>query len=333
MNYRRLGKTGFEVSEVSLGAWQVGGRWGTPFSDEQADRIINAALDAGVNFIDTADVYSSGQSEAAVARVVRARSGLSHGRPVHIATKCGRKLSPHVAQSYTPEALQGFVEASLRNMRVETLDLVQLHCPPTDVYYKPEIFALFDRLKDEGKILNLGVSVEKVEEAIKAIQYPNVATVQIIFNMFRQRPSELLFELAQRNDVGVITRVPLASGLLTGKLSPDTTFEPDDHRTFNRDGSAFDRGETFAGVDYETGLAAVEALKRLFPGAANLAPWALRWILMFNAVSCAIPGASRVEHIASNVSASELPALTNEQMAGVSDVYEQYIKGRVHQVW
>jgi aryl-alcohol dehydrogenase-like predicted oxidoreductase len=328
MKTRTLGKTGFEVSEVSLGTWQVGGKWGSAFSDENADRIINTAIDAGVNFIDTADVYSSGLSEAAVARVVKSRS-----EPVRIATKCGRKIDPHVAAGYTPEALQGFVEDSLCNMGVEALDLIQLHCPPTDVYYKPEIFALFDRLKQEGKILNLGVSVEKVEEAIKAIQYPNVTTVQIIFNMFRHRPSELFFKLAEERNVGIIVRVPLASGMLTGKLTRETTFDPDDHRNYNRDGSSFDKGETFSGVDYETGLRAVEGLRRLFPDAESLAPWALRWILMFDQVSCIIPGASRDAHVLSNVAASELPALTDEQMTGVAEVYEAYVKGHVHQVW
>ena len=328
MNYRLLGKTGFEVSEVSLGTWQVGGRWGEPFSEQNAERVLNRAVDLGVNFIDTADAYSGGLSEATVARVVKSRR-----RSVYIATKCGRKLSPHVAEAYTPEALEGFVNDILRNMGVETIDLIQLHCPPPAVYYRPEIFALFDRLKQQGKIRALGVSVEKVEEAIKAIQYPNVATVQIIFNMFRHRPSELFFSLAKERDVGVIVRVPLASGLLTGKMSSETTFGPQDHRNYNRDGASFDKGETFAGVDYETGLRAVEGLKGLFPQAASLAPWALRWILMFDAVSCIIPGASRVAHVESNVSASDLPPLTEEQMAGVQGIYETYIKEQVHQRW
>jgi aryl-alcohol dehydrogenase-like predicted oxidoreductase len=328
MKYRTLGKTGFEVSEVSLGTWQVGGRWGDPFSDENAEAIVNRAIDLGVNFIDTADVYGDGQSEAAVARVVRSRK-----EEVRIATKCGRRISPHVAEGYTVEALEGFVDDSLRNMGLETIDLIQLHCPPTEVYYRPEIFALFDRLKQAGKIRNLGVSVEKVEEAIKAIEYPNVTTVQIIFNMFRHRPSELFFSLAQQRNVGVIVRVPLASGLLSGKMTRQTTFGPDDHRTFNRDGSFFDKGETFSGVDFETGLEAVEELKRLFPGDPILAIWALRWVLMFDAVSCVIPGASKLAHVESNVAASDLPLLTDEQMAGVREVYGEYIKEQVHHLW
>ncbi|MBN1979401.1 MAG: aldo/keto reductase [Anaerolineae bacterium] len=328
MKYRTLGKTGFKVSEVSLGTWQVGGRWGEPFGDENAETIINGAIDLGVNFIDTADVYGGSRSEAAAARVVKARK-----EDVRVATKCGRRINPHVAEGYTVEALEGFVDDSLRNMGVETIDLIQLHCPPTEVYYRPEIFALFDRLNQAGKIRNLGVSVEKVEEAIKAIEYPNVTTVQIIFNMFRHRPAELFFSLAEQKNVGVIVRVPLASGLLSGKITHETTFGPEDHRAFNRDGAAFDKGETFSGVDFETGLQAVGEIKALFPADANLAQWALRWVLMFDAVSCVIPGASKPWHVASNVAASDLPALTDAQMAGVKAVYERYIKDPVHYLW
>ena len=328
MNYRTLGKTGFEVSEVSLGTWQVGGGWGGEFDDRAAEEILNRAIDLGVNFIDTADVYGDGKSEAAVGRVVRARS-----ERVFVATKCGRRITPHVAEGYTPEALEGFVNDSLDNTGLETIDLIQLHCPPTEVYYRPEIFGLFDRLKDQGKIRFLGVSVEKVEEGIKAIQYPNVATVQIIYNMFRHRPSELFFPLAQEKNVGIIVRVPLASGLLSGKMTSETTFAPDDHRRFNRQGEAFDRGETFAGADFETGLKAVDELKKLFPEDPVLAVWALRWILMAEEVSCVIPGSSKAAHIEANVRASELPPLTEEQMAGVKEVYEDTIKDSVHQRW
>ena len=328
MQHRTLGKTGFSISEISLGTWQVGGKWGEPFSHATADRILNDAVDAGINFIDTADVYGDGESEKAVGRLVRSRP-----ERVYVATKCGRRLQPHTADAYQPAALRGFVEDSLRNMGLETLDLVQLHCPPTAVYYRPEIFEVFDQLKEEGKILNLGVSVEKVEEGLKAIEYPNVTTVQVIFNMFRQRPAELLFKEAQRRNVGLIVRVPLASGLLTGKFSAQTTFAPDDHRNFNRDGEAFDKGETFSGVDYNTGLAAVEELKRLFPGQTSLAQQALRWILMFPEVSCIIPGASRPEQLASNLQTEEVPALSSEQMAAVREVYDRLVRPQVHQVW
>jgi len=320
MKKRILGKTGFEISEVGTGTWQVGGKWGSNFSHSNADSILNSAIDNGVNFIDTADVYSGGESEKAVGRLVRTRS-----ERIYVATKCGRKFSPHIDQSYQPDALRKFVEDSLKNMGLETLDLIQLHCPPTETYYRPEIFELFDKLKTEGKILNLGVSVEKIDEALKAIEYENVTTVQIIFNMLRQRPSELFFAEAAKKNVGIIVRVPLASGLLTGKFTPSTTFGKDDHRTFNRNGEAFDKGETFSGIDYAKGLAAVEEIKKLFPLNTNLAAVALKWILMFPEVSSVIPGASSPDQILSNNLATELPDLTSEQMDNIKQVYEQHI--------
>jgi aryl-alcohol dehydrogenase-like predicted oxidoreductase len=328
MNYRKLGKTGFNVSEISLGTWQVGGGWGEPFNEKKAEEIIHAAIDAGVNFIDTADVYSDGQSEAAVARVAKTRS-----EEVFLATKCGRQIQPHTAEGYTPERLVGYVEESLQNMKLETLDLVQLHCPPTEVYSRPEIFGAFEKLKEQGKIRNLGVSVELVDEAWMAMKYPNVTTVQVIFNMFRLKPAEQLFKVAQENDIGLIARVPLASGLLTGKLSGNSTFHPEDHRSFNRNGEAFDKGETFSGVDYEQGLAAVEELKKLFPGEPSLAAWALRWVLMFPEVSTVIPGASRPEQVHSNIQAANLPALSQAQMQGVKNIYDQYLRPSVHAAW
>ena len=331
MQHRTLGKTGFSISEISLGTWQVGGKWGEPFNDANADRILDAAVDAGINFIDTADVYGdgNGESERAVGRLLRRR----RGERIYVATKCGRRVQPHVNADYQPAALRSFVEDSLRRLQVDALDLVQLHCPPPEVYYRPEIFELFDRLRDEGKILNLGVSVEKVEEGLKAIEFANVTTLQVIFNMFRQRPAELLFPEAARREVGLIVRVPLASGLLTGKFSAHTTFGPDDHRNFNRDGAAFDRGETFAGVDYETGLAAVEELKKLFPDQPNLAPVALRWVLAFPEVSCVIPGASRPEQLISNLRTEQVPALTAAQLAAVRAVYDRLLRPQVHQRW
>src|SRR6056297_1255962 len=328
MSYSKLAKTGMKVSEISLGTWQVGGKGGSGFNDVLAERIINEAIDAGVNFIDTADVYEAGASEAAVGRVVKSRS-----EEIFVATKCGRQINPHVNEGYTVEVLRKYVEDSLKNTGLECLDLIQLHCPPTEVYYRPEIFELFDRLKDEGKIKNLGVSVEKVEEGLKAIEYPNVNTVQIIFNMLRQRPSELFFEQVRKKDIGVIVRVPLASGLLTGKFSSDTTFDKDDHRFFNRDGAAFDRGETFSGIPFDVGLQAVKELRKVFPDRENLAPIALRWILDFPEVSCIIPGASKVEHLKSNIKAAELHPLTEKEKVAVNDIYEKYIKKHVHQLW
>lgn len=328
MELRKLGKTGIEVSAISIGTWQVGGKWGSSFDDANADTILNKAIDSGINFIDTADVYSDGESEKAVGRIVKSSS-----EKIYIATKCGRQIQPHVNEGYQPAVLRKYVEDSLKRLQLETIDLIQLHCPPAQVYYRPEIFELFNVLKQEGKIQNLGVSVEKVEEALKAIEYDNVSTVQIIFNMFRQRPAELFFSEAKKKNIGIIVRVPLASGLLTGKFSAQSSFTDGDHRQFNRNGEAFDKGETFSGIDYATGLAAVEALKEIFPGQTNLAPIALKWILQFDAVSCIIPGASNNKQVDSNISALQIPGFTPEQLAAVQQVYEKYIKKAVHQLW
>ena len=328
MKYRILGKTGFEISEISLGTWQVGGRWGQDFNEKNAKDILNRAIDQGINFIDTADVYGDGLSDKMVGEVVRSRS-----ERIYVASKCGRRLNPHTNKSYTPEALRGFVEDSLRNSGLDALDLIQLHCPPSEVYERDEIFELFDRLKEEGKILNMGVSVELVDEAIKALAYENMCSVQIIFNMFRHKPAEEFFHLAQEKNVGIIVRVPLASGLLTGQYSRETRFERSDHRFFNRQGAMFDKGETFSGVDYQTGLEAVEEIRKLFPGRENLAPLALRWVLMFEQVSCVIPGASRAEQLDSNLSALKENPFTPEQMEGINNIYTRYLKEQVQPLW
>ena len=328
MQYRALGNTGWNISELSLGTWQVGGKWGAPFDAAAADRILHTAMDAGINFIDTADVYSDGLSEKAVGKAVRARSEW-----IYVATKCGRRLDPHTADAYTPGALRTFVEGSLQRLGIEVIDLIQLHCPPTAVYYRPEIFEAFDRMREAGLIRHLGVSVEKVEEGLKALDYPNVKSVQIIFNAFRQRPTELFFEQAKRKQVGVIARVPLASGLLTGKFDRQTTFGKDDHRHFNRDGAGFDKGETFSGIDYEQGLRAVAALREIFPGEQNLAPRALQWILQHEAVSTVIPGASKAEQVTSNLSVYDTPGLTYAQVQRINQVYDAYVKPGVHHLW
>lgn len=328
MNYRRLGKTDLNISEISLGTWQVGGKWGSGFDHDNADQILNLAIDEGVNFIDTADVYEAGESETAVGRVVKSRS-----EEIFVATKCGRQINPHVNEGYTEAALRKYVEDSLHRLGQETIDLIQLHCPPTEVYYRPEIFGLFEILQTEGKIRHLGVSVEKIEQAIKAIEFDNVTTVQIIFNMFRQRPKERFFQDAKQKDVGVIVRVPLASGLLTGKYSLDTHFGEEDHRFNNRNGEQFDKGETFSGVPYETGLHAVEEIKQLFPSSENLARHALRWVLDHEEVSCVIPGASRAEQVTQNNQAIADETLNPEQMAEIDRIYDQSIRHHVHHLW
>lgn len=327
MNYRTLGRTGWKVSEISFGAWAIGGSWGQQ-SDEESMATLHRAIDLGINFIDTADVYGDGRSERLIARLKRERS-----ETIYVATKAGRRLSPHESAGYNAKNLTAFVERSLINLETESLDLLQLHCPPTDVYYRPEVFAALEALVAAGKIRHYGVSVERVEEALKAIGYPGVQSVQIIFNMFRHRPAELFFAEAIKRQVGILARVPLASGLLSGKLKRDTTFEADDHRQFNQKGEAFDQGETFSGVDYETGLAAVEELRPLVPAGTTLAQWALRWILMFDAVTCAIPGARRPSQVEDNVRASDLPALTEAEMAAVAQIYDERIRPQVQHRW
>jgi len=327
MKYRSFGRTGWQVSEISFGAWALGADWGH-VSEEDALDALHAALDEGINFIDTADVYGDGRSERLIAQVLKERP-----EDIHVATKAGRRLNPHLASGYNAENLTAFVERSLVNLDVEALDLVQLHCPPTDVYYMPETFAALDDLVKAGKIKYYGVSVEKVEEAIKAMEFPNVQSVQIIFNIFRQRPAENFFDLAQEKQVGILARVPLASGLLTGKMTPRTVFTEDDHRNYNRHGEAFDVGETFSGVDYDIGLQAVDRLRPLVPEGATMAQFALRWILMFDAVSCAIPGAKNRQQAVDNARASDLHPFSEETMTQIRQIYNEDIRDQVHQRW
>jgi aryl-alcohol dehydrogenase-like predicted oxidoreductase len=296
--------------------------------DEESLAALHRALDLGVNFFDTADVYGDGRSEQLLGKLHKERS-----EPFYIATKAGRRSDPHIASSYTKENLTAYVERSLKNLEVERLDLLQLHSPPTDVYYMPEVFGALDDLVQAGKVLHYGVSVEKVEEALKAIEYPNVRSVQIIFNIFRQRPLDLFFGEAQRRKIGILARVPLSSGMLTGKMTRASTFEPDDHRQFNRRGAGFDRGETFSGLDYEIGLQAVEELRALVPDGMSMSQMALRWILMSPAVTCAIPGAKRPSQVEENVSAADLPPLSEETMQRVREIYERLVQPEVHHYW
>jgi aryl-alcohol dehydrogenase-like predicted oxidoreductase len=328
MEYRALGRTGWNISVIGFGAWGIGGdTWGTT-DDQTSLAALNRAIDLGVNFIDTADVYGGGHSEQLIAQVRKARS-----EHIIVATKAGRRLNPHTASGYNRQNLTGFVERSLRNLKTETLDLLQLHCPPSEVYDMPEVFGILDDLVQQGKIRFYGVSVERVDEALKAMTYPNVQSVQIIFNMFRLKPADQFFAAARAQRVGILARVPLASGLLTGKFRPQTQFDPNDHRNFNRHGEAFDRGETFSGVDYETGLRAVEELRPLVPAGATMAQLALRWILMFPEVTCAIPGAKNPQQAEDNVQAATLPPLSNEAMHRVQEVYDTFIRPQVHHLW
>lgn len=328
MLMRDFGRTGWRVAGVGFGAWAIGGSWGE-VAEGDARAALHAALDEGVNFIDTADVYGDGRSERIIRDVLRERGG---ERPI-VATKAGRRLNPHVPEGYTKANLTGFVERSLQSLGVETLDLVQLHCPPTPVYYMPEVFGALDDLVAAGKLRHYGVSVEKVEEALKAIEFPGVVSVQIIWNLFRQRPAELFFPQALRRRVAVIARVPLASGLLTGKMGPQSQFAADDHRAFNREGQAFDKGETFSGVPYDVALAAVEELRRILPQDAPMAQVALRWCLMEEAVSVVIPGAKNAEQARANAAAGRLPPLPPQVMEAARAVYRERIAPHVHQLW
>jgi aryl-alcohol dehydrogenase-like predicted oxidoreductase len=327
MKYRPLGRTGWTVSEISFGAWAIGGSWGQ-VSDKEARATLNQAIDSGVNFIDTADVYGDGRSERLIADLKKARK-----EELVVATKAGRRLARQTIEGYSRENLAAWIEDSLRNLGAETLDLLQLHCPPTELYDRPEVFGILDDFARAGKIRFYGVSVQKVEEALRAIDYPNVQTVQIIFNCFRQRPADLFFARAAQKQVGILARVPLASGLLTGKLRPDSTFAADDHRNFNRHGEAFDVGETFSGVDFSVGLEAVEEMRRLVPAGVSMSQFALRWILMFEAVSCSIPGGKRPEQVVENCRASDLAPLTSETMAEVERIYKQRIGPQIHHRW
>jgi aryl-alcohol dehydrogenase-like predicted oxidoreductase len=328
MHYRALGRTGWKVSEISFGAWAIGGAWGQ-VSDQESMAALHQAIDCGVNFIDTADVYGDGRSERLIARLKKERKD----KEIIVATKAGRRLPQQTVEGYSRENLSAWIDDSLRNLSTDRLDLIQLHCPPTALYSRQDVFGILDDLVAAGKIRYYGVSVQKIEEALKAIEFPNVQTVQIIFNCFRQRPAEIFFAKAKEKKVGILARVPLASGLLTGKLRRDSTFPADDHRNFNRSGGSFDVGETFSGVDYEIGLAAVEEIRKLLPAGASMSQFALRWILMFDAVTCAIPGGKRAEQVADNCRASDLPALTPETMAAIRRIYDEKIKLLVQQRW
>ncbi len=329
MDERRFGSTGRQVSPIGFGTWAIGADWGS-VDERDALAALNEALDRGVNFIDTADVYGDGRAEKLVAQVVKSRAG----KPVPmIATKAGRRLNPHVADGYNRTNLTAFVERSLKYLEVDSLDLLQLHCPPTEVYYRPETFEALAGLVEQGKIRHWGVSVEKVEEGVKALEFPGLTSVQIIYNIFRQRPAEQFFDMAKRRDVAIIVRVPLASGMLSGKFKRDSQFAANDHRNYNRHGEAFDVGETFAGVPYEEGLAAVEEIRALTPPGVTMAQFALRWILMQDAVTVVIPGAKSLQQAKENVAASALPPIPAEAMQKIAAIYASRIKPFVHQRW
>lgn len=327
MQYRTLGETGFSVSTISFGAWALGGDWGQ-VDDAESMAALRKAVDVGINFFDTADVYGNGRSERLLGQLRR-----EVGDSIRIATKAGRRLNPHIADGYDLPNLRSFVERSLQNLGMEALDLLQLHCPPTDVYYRPEVFEALDVLVREGKLRNYGVSVERAEEGLKALEFPGVATVQIIYNLFRQRPAELFFRKAEQHGVGILARVPLASGLLSGSMDRTRVFSDQDHRKYNRHGEAFDRGETFSGVDFELGLELADAIRSHVPPDVSLAQFALRWILMDPAVTCAIPGAKRPEQVEHNAHSADLAPIDESTLAALKELYQTRLRASVHQRW
>jgi aryl-alcohol dehydrogenase-like predicted oxidoreductase len=327
MEKRRLGKTGWDASVIGFGGWAIGADWGET-DDDTSRAALRAAAAAGVNFFDTADVYGDGRSERLLAGLRRELS-----EPIFVATKVGRRAPEQRVEHYRPENLVAWVDRSRENLETETLDLVQLHCPPTDLYYHPEVFAALDDLVARGAVAHYGVSVERVEEALKALDYPGVATVQIIYNIFRQRPAARFLAAARDAGVGVIVRVPLASGLLTGKLTPDTKFAANDHRNYNRHGEAFDVGETFAGVDLQTGLAVVEELRALVPPGQSMADVALRFCLSDPAVSTVIPGAKNPDQARENAAAGELGSLDTSTLERLAEIYWGRIAPEVHHRW
>src|SRR6195952_233169 len=327
MEQRPLGRTGAEVSVVGLGTWQLGGDWGDVSEDDAAD-VLDAALDGGVTLLDTADVYGDGRSEVRIRQALAAR-----GERPFVATKAGRRADPFEAATYTPENLRAWIDRSRRNLGVETLDLVQLHCPPPEVYSDQRVYDTLDALVEEEAIAAYGVSVETVAEGLTALQHPNVASLQVILNIFRRKPLEELLPAAASAGVGILARVPLASGLLTGKYDESTTFPADDHRNFNRNGEAFDVGETFAGVPFEVGVAAAREVAEIGGDSVPTAAFALRWVIDQPGVTTVIPGARNVTQVRGNVAAATLAPLTDSQLTDLERVYDERIRAAVHDRW
>ena len=327
MKYRKFGSLDWKISEIGLGCWQIGADWGD-VSEDKANEVLKSSFENGVNFFDTADVYGDGRSEKLVGKFIKSISDR-----VYIATKAGRRINPHVANGYFDKVqMESFVDRSLYNLNIETIDLLQMHCPPTEVYSSSYTFEMLDYLVDKGKIQNYGFSVETVDQAIECIKRPNTKSVQVIFNIFRQKPAEKLFKIAKEKKVAIIVRVPLASGLLTGKFDKDSSFAHDDHRNYNIKGKAFDIGETFSGVSFNKALEAVKELKNLLPEGLTLSQLSLKWILMYDAVSVVIPGAKNKDHVDLNTSSSELKEVSS-LMNDISSIYTKYFFNDVHHRW
>jgi aryl-alcohol dehydrogenase-like predicted oxidoreductase len=327
MKFRNFSNVGWQVSEIGLGCWAIGSEWGE-VTPEDARDVLKTSLDKGINFFDTADVYGDGRSEKFVGELIK-----STKEKIYVATKAGRRLNPHTPEGYNLKNIEEFIDRSLINLGVDCIDLLQLHCPPSETCARKETYDMMEEIVKKGKIANYGVSVEKVSEAMDAIQYPSVKSIQIIFNIFRQKPAELFFKEAAKNNVAIIVRVPLASGLLTGKMNKNSSFPQNDHRNYNINGDAFDVGETFSGVNYEKGLMAVEKLKELIPSGFTLTDLALKWILMHEEVSVVIPGAKNREQATNNVKASDLNDIDASLISKINSIYDDMIKEDIHPRW
>ena len=326
MQYRKFSNLDWNVSEIGLGCWAIGSEWGE-VSDVDARAVLKTSLDKGVNFFDTADVYGDGRSEKFVGELIKSTS-----EKIFVATKSGRRLNPHNAEGYNLKNIERFIDRSLINLGIDCIDLLQLHCPPSKICPKKETYEMMDEIVKKGKIANYGVSVEKVSEAMDAIQFPNVKSIQIIFNIFRQKPAEIFFKEAAKKNIAIIARVPLASGLLTGKMNQNSVFPENDHRNYNINGDAFDIGETFSGINFKKGLEAVQELKKILPDKFSLTDLAIKWILMHDEVSVVIPGAKNSNQVKMNVHASELGDISS-LMTKINLIYSEFFKTAVQHRW
>ena len=326
MKFRKFSNIGWQVSEIGLGCWGLGGNW-DDVTDGEANKVLKKSLDQGINFFDTSDVYGDGRSEKFISKILKSTS-----EKIFVATKTGQRIKPYIPEGYNFKTIEKFINRSLKNLDVEQIDLLQLHCPPKELCSKRELYEMMDEFKKIGKIAHYGVSVFNLSEAMSAVKFPNVKSIQLVFNIFRQKPSEIFFKEAKKREVAIIARGSLASGLLTGIISKNTKFNSNDHRNYNFKGKSFDIGDTFSGVNFKKGLEAVEKLKRLLPDNFNLIDLALKWVLMHDEVSVVIPGATNTLQVEMNTKASKLENIS-EIMPEIQSIYENLIKPEVHSKW
>ena len=327
MKYRKFSDLGWNVSEVGLGCWQIGWCWGD-VTEQDARDLLKKSLDEGINFFDTSDTYGDGRSEKFLSEIIKSTS-----EKIYVTTKLGRRIrGTNYPKGYKQEPMEEFIDRSLMNLGIECIDLLQLHCPPSEIISKKETFEMMDKKKKKGKVANYGVSVHKISDAMEAIKNPNVKSIQLVFNIFRQKPTEIFFNEAKKKNIAVIVRGPLASGLLTGEINRDTKFAENDHRNYNIKGEAFDIGDTFSGVNFEKGIEAVEQLKKIVPDNFSLSTLALKWILSHDAVSVVIPGAVNKSQVKINAGTSDLDDIS-DIIPKINSIYDELIKADVHNRW